>query len=287
MTRFLFKSAITLAVLLTVMILVRNYFWGSTEEQQRSREIFGQVSQLTESVVDLLRVEKEEFHNGKYDEALAKVNSMFVLIRNQAVDMGDEGLEYLQRVAELEEREQQLEDRLRNLESGNIRSTEGSMPTDSGALTGVPFDEAQAIRNEILNLNEETERLTFAMTQSRHRPPTIERSTEEFQPNLSPPNAESFHQVSTAWVGSENMWKHIQGTEWREYHTRFDPPREASTWIEEHRTHDTVTLYDANRRYRIRLTPTCVEANFDNAPSIESHKCHYVLYVDGRWLNTE
>lgn len=166
MTKSRFKIAITLGVLLTAAIVIRNYFWGDTEQQQRSREILGQVTALTESVVDLLRSEKEEFQDGKYDQALAKVKSTFAVLRKRAAEMGDEGLDYLKRVAELEERERQLEERLRNLESESVRESDRLMATQSGASADVSSNEARAVRREILNINEEAERLTLLITDS-------------------------------------------------------------------------------------------------------------------------
>ena len=58
MAKFL-STIVKLAFALAFVIVGYNYFWGSAEEKESSREIIGQVKSLTGSVVDLLKTEKE------------------------------------------------------------------------------------------------------------------------------------------------------------------------------------------------------------------------------------
>ena len=61
------KSILKLALILVVGILIYNYFLGTDEEKQQSKEIFTEVRDLGKAAWGLLKSEKEKFDEGKYD----------------------------------------------------------------------------------------------------------------------------------------------------------------------------------------------------------------------------
>lgn len=107
MIRSLFK----LALLVIACILVYNYFFGTNEEQEKSKKIFGELRGVVISVGDLIKSEKAKFDAGKYDAALAKLGDAYKLIRTQAQHVD---AKVIKRLDELENRkaglQQQLDD---------------------------------------------------------------------------------------------------------------------------------------------------------------------------------
>ncbi len=103
------RSLIKLGLILVVGILVYNYFFGTQEEKETSKEIFREVGDLGKATWDLLRSEKQKMDEGKYDDAFEKVGSLFDNLRDKAQELNDS--EVLDRLAELEQRRQELEQR--------------------------------------------------------------------------------------------------------------------------------------------------------------------------------
>ena len=108
------RSIIRLGLLLVVGILVYNYFLGTPEEKQQSKEIFSKVKELTKSSIDLLKSEKDKFDEGKYDGALDRIGNVFGKLKKNAEDIQDS--ELLDRLAELEDKRKALEQHLEESE---------------------------------------------------------------------------------------------------------------------------------------------------------------------------
>ncbi|HMG16137.1 MAG TPA: hypothetical protein VK590_11855 [Saprospiraceae bacterium] len=79
MIRFLIK----IAVVLIIGILVYNYFFGTNDEKETSKKVFGEVKELAVSIKDLVKSEKTKFDAGKYDKAIEKINSAVNSVENQ------------------------------------------------------------------------------------------------------------------------------------------------------------------------------------------------------------
>lgn len=164
---YLVKKIIGLAICLAVLIVGYNYFWGTPEEQESSKEILGRVKDLTGSVVELLSSEKEKFDKGKYDDALVKVKATFAALKEKAAAMGDSGQELMDRIGELEQQESELSTRLAEQDSGH--PAKGMMMvapgSDGDEQAAAPEDagqnnsEAEELRQQILKLNEEARQL--------------------------------------------------------------------------------------------------------------------------------
>jgi len=114
------KTILRVLAVLVVGIVVYNFFFGTPEEKQQSREIFQKGKELVVSAKDLLQSEKEKFDAGKYDNALDKIGGLFNDLKDKT-NQFDEN--YLDRISELEQRRQELE---RQLESEQVESYERS-----------------------------------------------------------------------------------------------------------------------------------------------------------------
>ena len=63
------RSLLKLAAVLIAAMLVYNYFFGTSNEKENSRKVFGQMRGVVVSVGDLLKSERAKFDAGKYDDA--------------------------------------------------------------------------------------------------------------------------------------------------------------------------------------------------------------------------
>jgi len=110
------RSLVKLGLLLIVGIIVYNFFFGTSEEKENSRKIFGQVGSVVGSVTQLVRSEREKFDAGKYDTALDKLGGAYKSLRSQA-DFIDKKV--LKRLGDLENRKAALEQELDVIQAGD------------------------------------------------------------------------------------------------------------------------------------------------------------------------
>lgn len=106
MIRFLLK----VAALLVVGILGYNYFLGDDTEKAQSREIVGKAVDLGKDAWNLLQNEKDKFDEGKYDDAVEKLQGLYGELRQTASRLKDSGA--LERLSELESKRKELADQL-------------------------------------------------------------------------------------------------------------------------------------------------------------------------------
>jgi ElaB/YqjD/DUF883 family membrane-anchored ribosome-binding protein len=104
------KTIIRLGILLLVGVLAYNYFLGTQEEKESSERIFNEVKDLGQATWSLLKSEKEKFDQGKYDEALSKIDDIFEKIKGEASKDNNE--EALQEVRDLQFQQEKLKDRI-------------------------------------------------------------------------------------------------------------------------------------------------------------------------------
>ncbi|MEM1357875.1 MAG: hypothetical protein AAGF89_06735 [Bacteroidota bacterium] len=104
------KTIIKLGLLLVVGLLGYNYFFGDVEEKAQSREIVGKVSDLGKDAWNLLKSEREKMKEGKYDNALEKLDGLYSSLKEKAQDLSDS--DALQQIKDLNERRKELEDLL-------------------------------------------------------------------------------------------------------------------------------------------------------------------------------
>ncbi len=154
---FFIKKIIGLAICLAVLLVGYNYFWGTQEEQQSSKNIIAEVKVLTNAVVDLLKTEEEKYENGKFDDALVKVRETFVVIKEKAMTMGDGGREVLDKLGDLEQQRRDLKKKLSTLDDKN----------DPDIQDDDLDQQAEVIRKKILKLNTDTHQLSQKLVE-RH-----------------------------------------------------------------------------------------------------------------------
>jgi hypothetical protein len=101
------RSLLKLGALLVLGILVYNYFYGTEAEQEQSRRIFSKGKELVSDSWNLLKSEREKFREGKYDDAVAKVETLFTNLKNTAEKLSDSGA--LEKLSQLEQQRQEIE----------------------------------------------------------------------------------------------------------------------------------------------------------------------------------
>jgi Sec-independent protein translocase protein TatA len=111
------RSLIKLGLILLVAVLGYNYFFGTAEEKEQSKEIIGKVRDVGRDAWGLLKSEKDKLNEGKYDGAVDKVGGtvesigeLLGKLKRTAEDLDDAGA--LDRLSELQDKQQALEKQL-------------------------------------------------------------------------------------------------------------------------------------------------------------------------------
>lgn len=112
--RFLIK----IALLLVVGVVIYNYFFGTPEEKEQSKEVIHTATEAGKAVwsfgkeaFNLLRSEKKKFDAGKYDEAVDNVGGLLDKLRGQAKTIED-NKDLIARLDRLERNRQNLEKKI-------------------------------------------------------------------------------------------------------------------------------------------------------------------------------
>ncbi|HLP96169.1 MAG TPA: hypothetical protein VK168_19135 [Saprospiraceae bacterium] len=116
----MFRTLIKVGLLLVAGILVYNYFFGTNEEQENAKKVFGQFRGVVVSVGQLLKSENEKFNAGKYDAALDKLGGVYRAIRTQARHLDEK---VVKRLDELENRKATLENELNEIEANDLENS--------------------------------------------------------------------------------------------------------------------------------------------------------------------
>ncbi|WP_116124829.1 hypothetical protein [Lewinella sp. IMCC34183] len=104
------RSLLTFAIILVVAVVAYNYFYGSPAERRQSEAIVRKAGDLGADAWNLLRGEREKLRDGKYDDALDRLESLYTDLREQARDLSDDGA--LDRLTDLGKRRRELENAL-------------------------------------------------------------------------------------------------------------------------------------------------------------------------------
>lgn len=109
------------AVMLIVLIVGYNYFFGDSHEKSESQEIIGKVKDLGESLFGFVVNEKERMEQGKYEGLFDKVENLFDLIKSQteSVDTVDRD-----ELTKLESDKKHLEIELKEAEKNGLSPEE-------------------------------------------------------------------------------------------------------------------------------------------------------------------
>lgn len=120
------KNILKIGALLVIGLLGYNYFLGDETEKAQSREIVGKVGDLGKDAWGLLKSERQKMKDGKYDDALDKLDGLYKSLRGKAQDLQDSDV--LDRIRELSERREELESQLQD--SGNELSRDARRKLD-------------------------------------------------------------------------------------------------------------------------------------------------------------
>lgn len=145
------RSLLKLAALLIAGILVYNYFFGTNEEKENSRRVFGQIKGVVVSVGQLVGSEKDKFDAGKYDAALDKLGGVYKAIRTQAGKLDDK---VIQRLDGLENRKSELQTELRDIEREEAQTAMPSKKKDPKAEQAKTEKAAEQVRRKAQLLRE-------------------------------------------------------------------------------------------------------------------------------------
>jgi len=101
------RSLIKFGLLLVVLVVGYNLFFGTEEEKAQSKEIISkgkdvltEVFDFGKSAVNLLKTEKDKFDEGKYDGDLDKLGDIFDQWKDKAEDLQDS--ELVDKIVDLE-----------------------------------------------------------------------------------------------------------------------------------------------------------------------------------------
>ena len=160
MFKLLFKYVIPLALLIAVGLVGYNYFYGTPEEQESSKQIISKVKGLGQDVLNLLKSEKQKFDDGKYDDAMDKISSSLSYLKQKVSALADSGKQYLDQLAALEQEKQQLQQQLSQMKQAANSSFSG--PAESSGNAGrssarekLTVDQIQQRINELARQTEE------------------------------------------------------------------------------------------------------------------------------------
>jgi len=110
------KKLIRLAFIIVVAVLAYNYFLGTPEEKAGSEKVIQQVKEVGKSIGDLIKKERQNFADGKYDKAFDKIGGLYDKAKDKLGDKKEDrdSFEKLeQKKEELEEEKQKLEEELK------------------------------------------------------------------------------------------------------------------------------------------------------------------------------
>lgn len=131
------KNLLKIGALLVIGLLGYNYFLGDETEKAQSREIVGKVGDLGKDAWNLLKSERQKLKEGKYDDALDKLDGLYQNLRGKAQDIQDSQL--LEKIQELADRRTELE---------NLLKDAGSEPS---AAAKRQLDDLTAETEELMN----------------------------------------------------------------------------------------------------------------------------------------
>jgi hypothetical protein len=138
MIRLLLK----VGAVLVAGILIYNFFFGTNEEKEQSRKVFGQMKDVVVSVGQLVKSEKEKFDAGKYDAALEKLGQAYQVVRRQAQYLD---ASMTKRLDELEQRQTALQKELESIEQEDAKA---ATPPKKGVKSDPKAEKAKAAEQQ-------------------------------------------------------------------------------------------------------------------------------------------
>jgi len=132
---------IKLGILVVIGLVGYNYFLGTPEEKEKSKEIIGKVTDIGKAGVGLIKEEVAKFKEGKYDRALEKIQSGLSSAKEQIQDKGGKLMNSIEAWEGKKDAWSKERDRLKDL------------------FENADEDQKEALSQEIKKLNEKGEQL--------------------------------------------------------------------------------------------------------------------------------
>ncbi len=132
---------IKLGILVVIGLVGYNYFLGTPEEKEKSKEIIGKVTDIGKAGVGLIKEEVAKFKEGKYDRALDKIQNGLVSAKEQIQDKGGMLMDKIESWESKKDAWSKERDRLKDL------------------FDNADEDQKEALSEEIKKLNEKGEQL--------------------------------------------------------------------------------------------------------------------------------
>lgn len=108
------RGLLKIGLLLLAAVLIYNRFFGTDEEKQQSKQVFGQMRGVVTSVAGIVRSERDKFEDGKYDKVMDKLGAAYSTVREKAQYVDEK---VIKRLDELENRKAQLQREIDKVEA--------------------------------------------------------------------------------------------------------------------------------------------------------------------------
>lgn len=115
------RTLIKLGLIIVVVLVGYNYFFGTSSEKSESQIIVEQVKDLGKSIGSLLKSEKEKFQQGKFDDFFDKLKHTVDNFKSKIDKADDKSQDAIERI---EEKSQQLERKWKNSDNLNLSEKE-------------------------------------------------------------------------------------------------------------------------------------------------------------------
>lgn len=146
------RSLIRLALLVIIGIVAYNFFMGSSTEKDGAKQVVKEFKDVGVAVKDLLKSEKTKFEGGKYNEVLDNIGGVFTNLKSKAKEIDEK---YVDRIANLDRKRQELEERLETSEVD---------PSKAGSIAQVNnTPEQKKLKLDLKKLMADTEALVREM----------------------------------------------------------------------------------------------------------------------------
>ncbi|MEM7104201.1 MAG: hypothetical protein AAF502_13770 [Bacteroidota bacterium] len=142
------KRIFSLVILLVVGLIVYNQFYGTEEDKERGKVVVKESKEAFKSILDLLKAEKANYDEGKYEDAMEKIGGLFKTIGEKVETIGED---YPERFKELEEKKSAIEEKLEQIESSESSESRSSSVSE------------KEVESELKDLLKDLEKLTDDM----------------------------------------------------------------------------------------------------------------------------
>jgi vacuolar-type H+-ATPase subunit I/STV1 len=103
------RKVISTLIVLVIGLLVYNYFFGTPEEKDQAKEIFGKGAEVVGAGADLLKGEYQKFKDGKYDKALDNIGDLLSNLKEKGGELVDEIDNWQEKKGAWDEKKKELE----------------------------------------------------------------------------------------------------------------------------------------------------------------------------------